>query len=63
MKERGFAVTTMVYASIVLLSVIMFTVLAVVKAEYDNQRTFVEDINKDLTTCIFGGKCLNETNE
>lgn len=60
MKNRGFAVTTMVYASIVLLSVIMFTVLAVVRSEYDNQRTFVEDVNKNLTNCMFGGRCQNE---
>lgn len=57
MNKKGFAVTSMVYAAIILLSVIMFTVLAIVKSEYANQRDFVENINKNLTQCIGGGGC------
>lgn len=57
MNRKGFAVTTMVYAAIILLSIIMFTVLGLVKAEYGNQKGFVEDINKTLTQCIGSGGC------
>ncbi|MGM9879069.1 MAG: hypothetical protein ACI31R_03500 [Bacilli bacterium] len=58
MNNKGFAVTSMVYAAIILLSMTMFTVLAIVKSEYTDQKEFVEDINKSLTQCIVsGGGC------
>lgn len=57
MNNKGFAVTTMVYASIVLLAIAMFSVLAIESNEYNNQKEFVEDINRTLTKCIGGGGC------
>lgn len=57
MKNKGFAVTSMVYAAIILLSMTMFTVLAIVKSQYTDQKEFVEDINKNLTQCIVGSGC------
>ncbi len=57
MNKRGFAVTTMVYAAVILLSITMFTVLAIVREEYGNQREFVEDVNRTLTQCLGGGGC------
>ncbi|MGN0992588.1 MAG: hypothetical protein ACI4PE_01415 [Bacilli bacterium] len=57
MNNKGFAVTSMVYAAIILLSMTMFTVLAIVKSQYTDQKEFVEDINKNLTQCIVGSGC------
>ncbi len=57
MNNKGFAVTTMVYAAIILLSLVMFTVLGIMQGEYNNQRGLVEDINKNLTQCIGRGGC------
>ncbi len=57
MNKRGFAVTTMVYAAVILLSITMFTVLAIVREEYGNQKEFVEDVNRTLTQCLGGGGC------
>lgn len=57
MNKQGFAVTTMVYGAVILLAIIMFTVLAIVREEYDNQREFVENVNRNLTQCIGGGGC------
>ena len=57
MNNKGFAVTSMVYAAIILLSITMFAVLTIMKSEYANQKDFVEDINKNLTQCIGGGGC------
>lgn len=57
MNNKGFAVTSMVYAAIILLSITMFAVLTIMKSEYTNQKEFVEDINKNLTQCIGGGGC------
>lgn len=57
MNNKGFAVTSMVYAAIILLSMTMFTILAIVKSQYTDQKEFVEDINKNLTQCIVGSGC------
>lgn len=57
MNNKGFAVTSMVYAIIILLSITMFMVLAIVRNEYDNQKKYVEDVNKSLTQCIGRGDC------
>lgn len=57
MNNKGFAVTSMVYAAIILLSITMFAVLTIMKSEYTNQKEFVEDINKNLTQCIGGDGC------
>ena len=57
MNNKGFAVTTMVYASIVLLAIAMFSVLAIESAKYGNQREFVEDINDTLTKCLGRKEC------
>lgn len=57
MNSRGFAVTTMVYASVILLAIVMFSVLAIVRSEYSNQRDFIEDINLALNSCLESGDC------
>lgn len=57
MNDRGFAVTTMVYASVVLLAMVMFSVLAIVSSEYSNQREFIDEINNELTLCLERDEC------
>ena len=57
MNNKAFAVTSMVYTAIILLSMIMFTILFIVDTEYTNQKEFVEEVNKDLTKCIVRGDC------
>jgi len=60
MNNKGFAVTTMVYATIVLLAISMFTALAIVNAEYTNQKSIIEKVNNDLNVCLEAGGCTNE---
>lgn len=57
MNDKGFAVTTMVYASVILLAIVMFSALAIVRSEYGNQRDFIDDVNKELSICIESGDC------
>ena len=57
MNKKGFAITTMVYASVALLAILIFTILAIVSAEYTDQKDFVDQINRNLTTCLGGGEC------
>lgn len=57
MNNRGFAITTMVYAAIILFSLVMFAVLGIEKNKYVNQKSYVEEINTQLNTCLTGGNC------
>ncbi len=57
MNNKGFAITTMVYAAIILFSLVMFAVLGIEKNKYVNQKTYVEDINDQLNDCLSGGSC------
>ena len=57
MNSKGFAITSMVYAAIILLSITMFTVLKILRSEYNDEQRQVEDINNALTQCIGRGEC------
>ncbi len=57
MNNKGFAIGTIIYTSIVLLSLVMFTILAVEKNRYINQKDLVNDINSNLSVCLKEGTC------
>lgn len=57
MNNKGFAVTSMVYAAIILLALAMFAILSILRSEYKDQKDFVEDVNKELTMCLGKGGC------
>ncbi len=57
MNNKGFAITTMVYAAIILFSLIMFSILGIQKNNYVNQKNYVEDINVSLGNCLREGDC------
>ena len=57
MNNKGFAIMSMVYASLILLSLTMFGVLMVLQNEYENQKRFGEDIENNLSSCIADGDC------
>lgn len=57
MNNKGFAVTTMVYAAIVLFSLVMITILGIERNKYVNQRDYVDNINKELGSCLRRGDC------
>ena len=57
MNNKGFAISTIIYTSIVLLSLVMFTILAIEKNKYVNQKEFVNDVNNNLSVCLKEGTC------
>lgn len=57
MNNKGFAITTMVYAAIILFSLIMFSILGIEKNRYINQKSYVEEINTNLGNCLREGEC------
>lgn len=57
MNNKGFAVTTVVYSVILLLSLVMISVLMVLRNEYGDQKTYVNDINEALTDCLMDESC------
>ena len=64
MNNRGFAITTVVYSILMLLSISMFLVLGVMRNNYNNEKTFMNDINDDLNGCLNNYcSCLNSTDK
>ena len=57
MNNKGFAITTIVYAIIILLILILFSVTSVVKDKYTDQNEFVDDLDTELTECLETGAC------
>ena len=57
MNNKGFAITTMVYAAIILFSLVMFSVLGIEKNKYVNQKNYIEEINENLGNCLKEGSC------
>ena len=57
MNNKGFAITTMIYTAVILLSLIMFTVLKIESNRYIDQKNFVTDIREDLSKCLKEDKC------
>lgn len=57
MNNKGFAVTTVVYSVILLLSLVMISVLMILKSGYSDQKTYINDINDGLTDCLTNKTC------
>jgi len=57
MNNKGFAITTIVYAIIILLVLILFSVTSVVKDKYTDQNEFINDLDQELTECLETGAC------
>lgn len=57
MNNKGMAITTMIYASVILLSIVILTTLAILSASYNNRHDLINDIDKNLNECIGRGDC------
>ncbi len=57
MNKKGFAVTTMVYSALILLSLVMFSVLAIEKNKYTDQKEYIKKIEFDLNSCLSKETC------
>ena len=57
MNNKGMAMTTMIYASVILLTVVILTTLAVTSSSYTNKRDIVDKIDRNLTECLGRGEC------
>lgn len=52
MNNKGFAITTVVYSIIILLSLIMLMSLAIVKNEYTDQKEFINEVRTNLNSYL-----------
>lgn len=57
MNNKGFAITTIVYAIVILLVLILFSVTSIVKNRYVDQSEFINDVKDELNDCISSGAC------
>ena len=57
MNNKGMAISTMIYASVILLSIVILTTLAVTSSSYTNKADLVNKIDKNLDECLGRGEC------
>lgn len=57
MNKKGFAITTIVYAILILLTLSSFIVLAILRSDYSNEKNFVNDVREEINTCLSNGNC------
>lgn len=57
MNNKGFAITTMVYALVILLSMSMFVVLDIMDNDYNDNKDLVKEVQTELDTCLESGRC------
>ena len=57
MNNKGFAITTVVYSVVLLLSLVILSIMAILRTEYNDQKTYINDINDELTECLSDKSC------
>lgn len=57
MNNKGFAITTMVYALVILLSMSMFIVLNIMDNNYNDNKKLINDVQEELDECLANAKC------
>jgi hypothetical protein len=57
MNNKGFAITTMVYALVILLSMSMFLVLNIMDNNYNDNKKLINDVQEELDECLANAKC------
>jgi hypothetical protein len=57
MNNKGFAITTIVYAIVILLVLILFSVTSIIKARYTDQSQFINDVQDEITECLQNATC------
>lgn len=57
MNNKGFAITTMVYALVILLSMSMFIVLNIMDNNYKDNKKLINDVQEELDECLTNAKC------
>ena len=57
MNNKGMAISTMIYAAVILLSIVILTTLAVTSSSYTNKADLVNQIDKNLDECLGRGEC------
>ena len=55
LNNKGFAITTMVYALVILLSMSMFLVLNILDNNYNDNKELVNSIQEELDECLKNG--------
>ncbi len=61
LSNRGFAITTVIYSLLFLLSSTMFLVFSILRNEYNTEKTFFEDIKDDMNYCLTNNTCKGIT--
>lgn len=57
LSNRGFAISTIIYSILILFVVVAFSILAVLKYNYEIEKDYKSDIEENLNICYEKGEC------
>jgi len=57
LNNKGFAVTTILYGLLTMVSLILFLLVGLQSFEQKSSSDFVKQITKELNTCVENGSC------
>lgn len=57
MNNKGFAISTVLYGLVILMSLLLFLLLGTMSFSRDNNSKLVEQIEEELNECVWQGTC------
>lgn len=57
MNNKGFAISTVLYSLIILMSLLLFLLIGTMSFSRDNGSQLVEQIEQELNECVWQGTC------
>lgn len=57
MNNKGFAISTVLYGLVILMSLLLFLLLGTMSFSRDNNSKLVEQIEEELNDCVWQGTC------
>ena len=57
MNNKGFAISTILYGLVLLMSLLLFLWIGTVSFSKDNNDKLVEQIEEELNECVWQGSC------
>lgn len=57
MNNKGFAISTVLYGLVLLMSMLLFLLLGTMSFSRDNNSKMVEQIEEELNECVWQGTC------
>ncbi len=57
MNNKGFAISTVLYSLIILMSLLLFLLIGTMSFSRDNSSELVDQVEEELNECVWQGTC------